>query len=136
MRVSFGHLRGVTRAAGLALVLSTLAASVPAVLHAQVRRDTTRAPAAAAAPRSEQRTPEAMQHTDMQQMDMMAPMMGHMTQAMMQGMLAVLARPETAERMATFTRNYHDALVAKGFSREEAMRIVMAHGIPSLRMGQ
>jgi hypothetical protein len=37
--------------------------------------------------------------------------------------------------MATFTKNYHDALLAKGFSKEDAMRIVAAHGIPSLPTG-
>ena len=43
--------------------------------------------------------------------------------------LAVLTQPEVAERIAAFTRSYYDALVAKGFSADEALRIVLAHGV-------
>ena len=38
--------------------------------------------------------------------------------------LAILTRPEVAEQLATFARNYFEALVNKGFTREEAVRIV------------
>jgi hypothetical protein len=38
--------------------------------------------------------------------------------------LAILTRPEVAEQLATFTRNYFEALLRKGFTREEASRIV------------
>ncbi|HXF94947.1 MAG TPA: hypothetical protein VNI61_02475 [Gemmatimonadales bacterium] len=71
-----------------------------------------------------------------QQMQMMGPMMGMMMHSMMEGMLAVLAKPETAERLATFTKNYYDALVRKGFTKEEALRIVTAVGIPTPAMGR
>ncbi len=40
--------------------------------------------------------------------------------------LAVLTRPEVAQQLATFTRNYFEALLHKGFSRDEALRIVAA----------
>jgi hypothetical protein len=63
-------------------------------------------------------------------MEAMGPMMGQMMSSMLDGMLVVLAKPETAQRTATFSRNYYDALIAKGFSNEDALRIVMAHGIP------
>ena len=66
------------------------------------------------------------------QMAMMAPMMSQMMQSMMQGMLLQLARPETAQNLATFTKNYFDALVAKGFTRDEALRIVVAVGMPTM----
>lgn len=60
------------------------------------------------------------------------PMAGQMTEAMMEGMLRVMARPESAERLANFTRHYYDALVRKGFSREEALQIVVAAGLHRL----
>lgn len=66
----------------------------------------------------------------MAQFDMMGPMMGRMMSSMLNATLEVLAQPATAERMATFTRNYFDALLGKGFTREEALRIVLAHGVP------
>jgi alkanesulfonate monooxygenase SsuD/methylene tetrahydromethanopterin reductase-like flavin-dependent oxidoreductase (luciferase family) len=93
----------------------------PTALAAQEKTDTVRV-----------EVPEQMEA----QMAMMGPMMGQMMQAMMEGLLAILAKPETAERIATFTKNYFDALVAKGFTKEEALRIVMAHGIPSMPTGQ
>ncbi|HKO17033.1 MAG TPA: hypothetical protein VJU87_12400 [Gemmatimonadaceae bacterium] len=111
----------VVTAAGAALALVLMIAGTPSITQAQVR-DTTRAASTA------QPTPEMMQA----QMAMMAPMMGQMAQAMMQAMVAVLARPETTEHLATFTKNYYDALLAKGFTKDDALRIVMAHGIPMM----
>ena len=65
-------------------------------------------------------------------MEAMGPMMGNMMTNMLEMTLAVMAKPETAKRLATFTKNYYDALVAKGFSKEDALRIVTATGVPSL----
>jgi hypothetical protein len=65
-------------------------------------------------------------------MRMMGPMMGNMMEAMIETMLKVLAKPENAERLATFTKNYYDALIAKGFSKEEALQMAMAMGMPAL----
>jgi hypothetical protein len=121
-------------ATATALLLGALAAGASPALQAQVRPDTTRAPAQPAPP-----APQGGQPTEQgvrQQMETMGPMMGQMMQAMMESMLAALARPETAERIATFTKNYFDALVAKGFTREDALRIVMAHGIPAMPGGR
>jgi len=47
-------------------------------------------------------------------------------------MLRVMARPENADRLATFTRNYYDALIRKGFTREQALQIVIATGMPRM----
>ena len=66
---------------------------------------------------------------------MMVPMMGQMMESMMEGMLKVMAKPENAERLATFTRNYYDALVRKGFTKQEALQIVMATGLPRMPSG-
>jgi hypothetical protein len=65
-------------------------------------------------------------------MQMMGPMMGGMMTGMIDAVLGVMAKPETAEKLATFTKNYYDALIAKGFSKEEALRIVIAVGVPSV----
>lgn len=67
-----------------------------------------------------------------QQMDAMAPMMVQMTRAMLQAGLEFYAQPATARAMATFTKNYHEALIAVGFTRDDALRIVAAHGLPTL----
>ncbi|HXY68892.1 MAG TPA: hypothetical protein VEH62_05550 [Gemmatimonadales bacterium] len=64
------------------------------------------------------------------QMQTMVPMFSQMMAAMMQGTLAMLARPETAEQLATFAKNYLDALQRHGFSRDEALRIVANVGLP------
>jgi hypothetical protein len=72
------------------------------------------------------------QPTQEEIMQMMGPMMGQMMEMMMESMLTVIARPETAQRLATFTKNYYDALIAKGFSKEEALEIVTSMGIPAV----
>lgn len=47
------------------------------------------------------------------------------------GIVAGLAKPETAKKLAKFTKNYFDALVAEGFTRDEALQIVKAFTMPS-----
>ncbi len=42
--------------------------------------------------------------------------------------MAELQKPETAQALATFVRNFYDALIAKGFTKEEALRIVAGFG--------
>lgn len=42
--------------------------------------------------------------------------------------MAVLQKPETAQALATFVRNLYDALIAKGFTKDEALRIVAGFG--------
>jgi hypothetical protein len=73
-------------------------------------------------------SPEQMQA----QMNMMGPAMATMTESMYTGMLRAIAKPESAEQLATFMKNYRDALVAKGFTREEALQIVRGTGMPSM----
>jgi len=50
--------------------------------------------------------------------------------ATLEGTLAALAKPENAERLADFTKNYYDALVRRGFTKDQALQIVTAVGIP------
>lgn len=47
------------------------------------------------------------------------------------GIVAGLAKPETAKKLAKFTKNYFDALIAEGFTRDEALQIVKAFTVPS-----
>ncbi|MGD2064200.1 MAG: hypothetical protein PVF51_11530 [Nitrospirota bacterium] len=64
-------------------------------------------------------------------MDAMSPMFGKMAQSMMQGRFAALAAPETTKQLARFARSYYDALIAEGFTKDQALQIVIAVGIPS-----
>jgi hypothetical protein len=86
-------------------------------------------PVFAAEEDSDGKSPAEMQR----EMEMlMGPAMGQMMQGMMDAMFMVLAKPETAERLASFTKNYYDALVKKGFTKDEALRIVSSVGMPSM----
>ena len=59
-----------------------------------------------------------------------------MMKAMIQGTLKAMEEPETARRMAAFTRRYYQALVSEGFTRAEALQIVAGVGVPALKMGR
>ena len=67
-----------------------------------------------------------------QQMQQMPRMMSDMMRQVMQSTTAALADPQTAQNLARFTRNYYTALVAQGFTEEQAMRIVSNVGFPML----
>ncbi len=47
--------------------------------------------------------------------------------------LEVMADPELARLLAQFSRSYYEALIEAGFSPEEAMKLVVAVGIPKDR---
>lgn len=96
----------------LVLVAACLLVGAPALLSAQEDR---------------RAAPEQAQ-----MMEQMAPMLQQMSVGAMNATLEVLSRPETAERMADFTRNFYEALLARRFSKVEALDIVKAVGIPSL----
>ncbi len=69
-------------------------------------------------------------------MEQMGPMMQNMMEVMYASMFRVLAKPETASQLASFTRNYYDELIKKGFTKEEAFKIVVGMGFPAAKMGQ
>ena len=81
-------------------------------------------------------TPEQQQAMIQQQMNAMTPMFGQMMRVMMTATFDVLSQPESAEKLASFTRNYYDALIKKGFSKDEALKIAMSVGMPSMPMMQ
>lgn len=71
----------------------------------------------------------------MEQMQYMNPFFTQMMQSMMTGLLGVLSHPESAEHLASFTRNYYEALMRRGFTAEEALRLTAAVGFPTLGGG-
>jgi hypothetical protein len=75
---------------------------------------------------------EQQQAMIQQQKDSMVPMLGQMMKAMLSSTFDVLSEPESAEKLASFTKNYYDALIKKGFSKDEALKIVTSVGMPSM----
>lgn len=67
-----------------------------------------------------------------EEMEMFDEMMVKMMESMLNGMLNIMAKRESADKMATFSKNYYDALIAKGFSKDAALQIVISTGIPSI----
>lgn len=78
-------------------------------------------------------TQDELESLQQDQMATMGPMFGEMAEQLLQGTFAALARPETTEQLATFARRYYDALIEQGFEPEQALRIVVAFGIPSMQ---
>lgn len=68
-------------------------------------------------------------------MEQMGPMMQNMMEGMYASMFKVLAKPQTASQLAAFTRNYYEELVKKGFTKEEAFKIVVGMGFPAAKGG-
>jgi hypothetical protein len=46
------------------------------------------------------------------------------------GYLDYLAKPETTKKLATFQKNYYDALIEQGFTKEQAFELVLRFGNP------
>jgi hypothetical protein len=74
--------------------------------------------------------PNDMKRMQGEMMQVMVPYMSRMAEANLTATLTALSKPEAAERLATFSRNYYLALMKKGFTKEEALRIVGATSIP------
>ena len=58
------------------------------------------------------------------------PDMTGMYSQMMNAMFTELTRPERAIALARFQKQYYDALVKEGFTKEEALSIVRATQLP------
>lgn len=77
------------------------------------------------------RSPAQQPSPDPAQMQqLMVPMMSQMASVMLESTLTTLAKPENAERLAEFTKHYYDALLKRGFTKQEALQLVAAMGIP------
>jgi hypothetical protein len=82
-------------------------------------------------PQQKQPSPEEMQKMMDATMGAMVPMMGKMTEVILEAQLKVAERPETAERVAAFKKNLYEALLKKGFNTEQAMQITLETAPPS-----
>jgi 4-hydroxy-3-methylbut-2-en-1-yl diphosphate synthase IspG/GcpE len=76
-------------------------------------------------------TPDQMKQMMQATMGAMVNVMGPMTEAVIEAQLEQAAKPETAERIATFKKNLYDALLKKGFSAARAFQIVLSAAPPS-----
>ena len=63
-------------------------------------------------------------------MNQMYPHMEKILTLSMTTYFETLGDSDSAEQLASFTKNYFDALVAKGFTKEEALQIVISVGTP------
>ena len=45
--------------------------------------------------------------------------------------VSALAKPETAEKMARYVKNFQNALMKEGFTKEEALKIVISMPLPT-----
>ena len=106
---SIGHRWG--RAGALA-ILTVILAATPRVLSAQ----------------EDQRQRDPVQ----EQMERMAPLWRQMSVGVIEVTLEELSKKETADQLATFTRNFYESLLTKRFTKMEAIEIVKAVGIPFL----
>ena len=84
---------------------------------------------------NKQPTPEQMQQV-MQgamkaTMGAMLDIAGPMTEASINAQTMTAAKPETAERVASFKKNLYDALLKKGFTAAQALQIAVATNPPS-----
>lgn len=86
---------------------------------------------AAQPPAAKAPSPEEMKQIMATTLGAMVPVMGQMTEAMLEAQLRVAARPETAERLAAFKKNLYEALLKQGFNGADAMQITIATSPPS-----
>ena len=77
-------------------------------------------------------TPEQMQSMMDASVVSALPMMARVAEVQMETQVKFAARPETAERIATFKKNLFDALRGKGFTAEQAMQITNSTPVPAL----
>lgn len=62
--------------------------------------------------------------------DSMHAQLTEMATKVIDGYLDYLAKPQTAKKLATFQKNYYDALIEQGFTKEQAFELVLRFGNP------
>jgi hypothetical protein len=80
-------------------------------------------------------SPEEMKQIMEMSLGAMVPMMGKMTEVMIEAQLIVAEKPETAARIAVFKKNVYEALIKQGFSKKEAFEIMMNTAVPAAMPG-
>ena len=108
---------------GLWMAIGFLSNSAAAVDEGQVRE--VPSSGSSSSPMGKMPSPEEARR-------MMEEMMAGVMGQMIEGMARSMAKPEVAQNLAVFARNYYTALVKQGFTEEEALKIVTTSGIPSL----
>ena len=76
-------------------------------------------------------SPEEVKQMMAATMGAMVPVMGDMTEAMIEAQLKIASKPETAQRIAAFKKNLYDALLKQGFNGLDAMSITIATSTPA-----
>lgn len=94
--------------------------------------------AAIASASSAQTPPEQKQPPSPEQIkqgvQLMAQMMGPLIQVMIEAPLVVLAKPETAARLAAFKGNLFREFVRQGFTQEQAMELTINTSAPLVQI--
>ncbi len=62
--------------------------------------------------------------------DSMQAQLTEMATKVIDGYLDYLAKPQTTKKLATFQKNYYDALIEQGFTKEQAFELVLRFGNP------
>ncbi|MEM8671900.1 MAG: hypothetical protein AAGG48_30565 [Planctomycetota bacterium] len=62
--------------------------------------------------------------------DSMQAQLTEMATKVIDGYLDYLAKPETTKKLATFQKNYYDALIEQGFTKEQAFELLLRFGNP------
>ena len=76
--------------------------------------------------------PPTAEETRQMMQGVMGPMMGEMMSSMLKSLSKTLAEPQIAQNYAAFIRNYYQALIDRGFTADEALKIVSSTGLPSV----
>jgi hypothetical protein len=64
-------------------------------------------------------------------LDASIPVKMKATEIAVASQVSALAKPETAEKMARYVKNFQNALIKEGFTKEEAIRIVISMPLPA-----
>ena len=64
-------------------------------------------------------------------LDSSVPVKMKATEIAVAAQVSALAKPETAEKMARYAKNFQNALIKEGFTKEEAIRIVVSMPLPT-----
>jgi hypothetical protein len=77
-------------------------------------------------------SPKAQPPVDkfLKDLDSSVPVRIKATEIELAAQMSALARPETAEKMARYIKNFQNALLKEGFTKEEALRIITSMPLP------
>lgn len=88
-----------------------------------------------AADKNKKPSPDEMKQMMEMSFGAMVPMMGKMTEAMIEAQLKYARKPETARSMALFKKNLYNELIKQGFTRKEAFTIMLNTPAPAATPG-